>query len=114
MAYDEIKQELLKLKEALEQRLVKTEKHIKHEDGPLSADFEEQAVERQNDEVIYGLDEAARAELIQIRRALERVENGEYGLCRECGTEIPYERLEAIPYTDYCRDCVEKDVHENR
>jgi len=33
-----------------------------------------------------------------IDSALSRVKNGRYGLCMRCGTKIPSERLEAIPY----------------
>lgn len=107
MEYESIKNELLKKKDELEVRLNNTRKHITHADGPPNPDFAEQAVERQNDEVIYGLNESARAELIQIKRALERIDNGEYGICQECGRKIPPGRLKAIPYTSYCVECLE-------
>lgn len=107
MEYETIKNELLKKKDELEIRLSSTHKHITHADGPPNPDFAEQAVERQNDEVIYGLNESAKTELIQVKKALERIENGEYGICQECGRQIPLERLKAIPYTGYCVDCLE-------
>ena len=107
MEYDTIRQELLRKKEELEIRLSNTHKHITHADGPPNPDFAEQAVERQNDEVVYGLNESAKSELIQIKRALERMDNGDYGICQECGRQIPVERLKAIPYTSYCKDCLE-------
>src|SRR3990172_3934751 len=43
--------------------------------------------------------------LEQIDAALERVENGTYGLCEECGARIPKQRLNAIPYTTMCVKC---------
>ena len=43
--------------------------------------------------------------LDQIEAALERVEDGTYGLCEECGTKIPKQRLEAIPYASMCVKC---------
>lgn len=107
MEYESIKKELLKKKDELEVRLNNTQKHITHADGPPNPDFAEQAVERQNDEVIYGLNESARSELIQIKQALERIENGEYGICQECGRQIPLGRLKAIPYASYCVECLE-------
>lgn len=107
MEYETIKNELLKKKDELEIRVSSTRKHITHADGPPNPDFAEQAVERQNDEVIYGLNESAKTELIQVKKALERIENGEYGICQECGREIPMERLKAIPYTSYCVECLE-------
>jgi DnaK suppressor protein len=43
--------------------------------------------------------------LVQIEGALERVENGVYGICLECSGKIPKMRLKAIPYTPYCVKC---------
>lgn len=41
----------------------------------------------------------------QIDRALAKLDEGTYGLCDACGTEIPEERLEAIPATSQCVQC---------
>ena len=41
----------------------------------------------------------------QIEAALERIENGTYGFCTECGSRIPKTRLNALPYTPYCVKC---------
>jgi RNA polymerase-binding transcription factor DksA len=43
--------------------------------------------------------------LNEVRRALEKVEIGTYGLCDCCGKLIPTARLEAIPQTNFCLDC---------
>ncbi|TMF13679.1 MAG: conjugal transfer protein TraR [Chloroflexi bacterium] len=37
-------------------------------------------------------------ELAQVKRALERIEHGTYGLSEVSGKPIPIERLEAVPY----------------
>ena len=39
------------------------------------------------------------------RRALRRLETGEYGICEDCGRPIPQERLDVIPETTRCVDC---------
>ena len=46
------------------------------------------------------IDENARdrKELAQVKRALERIEQGTYGLSEISGKPIPIERLEAVPY----------------
>ncbi|MGI6119302.1 MAG: TraR/DksA C4-type zinc finger protein [Desulfosporosinus sp.] len=44
-----------------------------------------------------------RVETINV--ALERFDRGEYGICEHCGRDIPFERLEALPYTTVCTDC---------
>ncbi len=50
---------------------------------------------------------AARDEkyLKQLEMALERIENGTYGICRVCEKEIDHKRLEAVPTTTICFDC---------
>lgn len=44
------------------------------------------------------------AKLSEIDAALERIEQGEYGVCEVCGRQIADERLEAVPATRFCRD----------
>lgn len=48
------------------------------------------------------------AGLEAIDHALARLDQGVYGTCEECGVEIPYERLEAIPDAVLCIDCQAK------
>lgn len=38
-------------------------------------------------------------------RALGRLDDGSYGTCQGCGTDIPLDRLLAIPETQYCIAC---------
>lgn len=47
-----------------------------------------------------------------IEGALERIEEGTYGSCTECGGRIPKTRLNAIPYTPHCIKCASK--HQRR
>ncbi len=43
-----------------------------------------------------------------IDNALRKIykEPERYGVCENCGTEIPYDRLEMVPWTRFCMDCV--------
>ena len=59
-------------------------------------------------EFTLGLMENEESTLAQIEGALERIEDGDYGSCVECGRVIPKMRLNAIPYTPYCVKCAEK------
>jgi len=43
--------------------------------------------------------------LEQIEEALERIEDGIYGVCEECGAKIPAARLNALPYAVLCVRC---------
>ena len=45
------------------------------------------------------------AALERIETALERIEEGTYGECEECGAKIPKTRLNAIPYVTLCVKC---------
>ncbi|RMD87595.1 MAG: TraR/DksA family transcriptional regulator [Calditrichaeota bacterium] len=47
--------------------------------------------------------------LYHIEQALERIENGTYGLCQECGEPIGRERLEAVPHARLCIRCKSKE-----
>lgn len=46
--------------------------------------------------------------IAEIDRALQKLEDGTYGVCEVCGEEIPIERLEIIPSTRYCVECASK------
>jgi DnaK suppressor protein len=43
--------------------------------------------------------------LADIDGALSRVDDGTYGICAECSTEIPPRRLEALPFATLCVSC---------
>lgn len=45
------------------------------------------------------------AKLVAIDRALERLDEGTYGVCIHCGNPINPERLEILPYTEMCIAC---------
>jgi len=45
--------------------------------------------------------------LMQINRALERIEDGEFGICLECEEPISPKRLAAVPWAAYCLHCQE-------
>ncbi|MCM8711018.1 TraR/DksA C4-type zinc finger protein [Clostridium sp. SYSU_GA19001] len=44
----------------------------------------------------------------KIEDSLHNIENGSYGKCHMCGREIPEERLEFIPYAEFCVNCQDK------
>lgn len=44
----------------------------------------------------------------KIRKSLEGIENGDYGICEDCGEDISIERLKARPVTSFCIRCKTK------
>lgn len=102
---DAIRQDLETKKKKLTTRLGKISSHLRQENGPLNADWKEQAQELENEEVLQALDARGRFELEHIHLALERMDTGVYGECMECGDMIGPRRLQAMPYTQLCIDC---------
>ncbi len=74
-------------------------------DQPADRDWEEAAIEREDDEVLESMGEAGLHEIEMIRAALDRIEAGEYGYCVKCGEKISEERLDVLPATPFCRNC---------
>lgn len=103
------KEELERLKQELTRRLERYEAHQHREDGKLEADFSEQAVQRQNDEVVDSLESEVRVELRHVIHALDRLEEGEGDLCERCGDRINPERLKILPWASLCIRCAENE-----
>ena len=51
----------------------------------------------------------ARQHLDEVDAALLRVELGNYGVCENCGRDIPSARLEARPYARRCVQCAARE-----
>ena len=51
------------------------------------------------------LDENTKHLLNQIEHALVLIKKKKYGICESCSKPIPVARLEALPYSSYCKDC---------
>ncbi|GEM_PF-5389217 len=56
-------------------------------------------------ELTASLVELAGSRAVAVEGALRRFQEGRYGVCEECGEEIPVERLQAVPATVLCIDC---------
>ena len=72
---------------------------------PLEADSAEQAIDLADDEALASLDEVLRQEILQVKSALLRIENGTYGTCAICGDAIATDRLKALPTATRCIGC---------
>ena len=72
---------------------------------PVSDSFAEQAVERVEEEVLEDLGAAGVQEIRMIEAALDRIDQGTYGICVVCGDPIGDDRLDVLPQTPMCRDC---------
>lgn len=101
----EAKAALLALKQELASRVERTHKRIHGREERVSANFAEQSVEMESQQLVLSLDADGRRELREIDTALERIEAGTYGECTQCGKQIAEARLRALPYAALCIDC---------
>ncbi|MBT2723653.1 TraR/DksA C4-type zinc finger protein [Bacillus sp. ISL-46] len=74
--------------------------------------FADTATELEEREKQTLLIENAKSRLEEVNEALERITNGTYGVCVETGEDIPYDRLEALPYAKRTVEAQEKLEYE--
>jgi RNA polymerase-binding transcription factor DksA len=103
----ECREQLLLKREELETRLRKIQ-GSKGRSEPLSADWQEQAQELENKEVVDALDNLEHDELEKIALAFRMMEGGNYGNCAICEEEIPLHRMKAVPWASQCVNCASK------
>ena len=72
-------------------------------------DSEEQSVTDFAQEMDFALMEMKARTLTRIDEALQRVDQGTYGTCDECGKDIAEARLSAVPFALLCLECQERE-----
>ena len=96
-------------KARLEAQLAELEDRLSRLDRDLSEtpdpDSSERAVQMEDDEALEGQAQVVSNEIASVRRALERIADGSYGVCTNCGEDIAEGRLEARPEAALCIDC---------
>lgn len=73
------------------------------EDG--TQDSADEAYNLYNKNLLLGRVETDALKLRLIEQALQRIDNGTYGVCIECEEDIEEKRLEYVPFARYCTDC---------
>ena len=100
--YEAIKSELQERLRMLVDRVERIEDNLSE---TPDADWEEQAAQVEDDEVLSSVGNLGLEEVNQIKQALRQIEAGTYGICLRCKAEIPQARLEALPYATTCTRC---------
>jgi DnaK suppressor protein len=80
---------------------------LEHEPGDVQFDEEggEGGTSNVDREVDLILSAQARATITEIDLALAKIDSGTYGLCEQCGNQIPEARLQALPHASMCVAC---------
>ncbi len=71
-------------------------------------DIGDEAANIYNKQILLSLNESERMRLQEVDEALDRIANGTYGICEECGEPISLKRLEVRPVAKYCVACLSK------
>lgn len=99
------------LKAQFTQRIVELQERITaiHRDfaDGRDSDWSEQAGERENEEVLNALESEAKVEIQHLSNAINRMENGTYGICQACGETIAKQRLAVQPAAEKCIQCAD-------
>ena len=102
---ESIKQNLLKMRQELMdevQAKYAASREIGESNVPDLADVSSNAYSR---EMLLNLSEAHHRQMQDIDAALNRLDEGEYGVCTGCGEDISPRRMEVRPFSRYCIDC---------
>lgn len=105
MALEQVRARLLARRAELQQRRQRIALDLSRQHETLSKDFDDRAIQLENDEPLQAIGNAAVLELADIDMALERLALGLYGVCRVCGERISAARLAAIPQATICQRC---------
>ncbi|NWG12842.1 MAG: TraR/DksA family transcriptional regulator [Acidobacteria bacterium] len=98
------KQRLLEKQAALMATVQRIEGYGREKE-PAIQDVADMAVESYTKEFLFGKSSGDRRILQLIQDALERIDAKTYGECLHCEGPIQPKRLDAVPWTQYCRDC---------
>lgn len=107
-----MRQILVKRRDTLRRALAGDLNSLKELCGEPPGDTVDSALDSIKDEISSQLAEVESRELNRIEYALERMREGQFGICEGCGTNIPMARLNALPYAKYCLLCQREVEHQ--
>ncbi len=111
----EIKQKLLQQKQALAEDVNKTVEGLhQFQSKDEMTDFTDQSSIESNRDLLLQMNDRDLNLLEKIDRTLEKIEEGSYGTCEDCGCEIGKERLKAHLIVSLCVDCKTEQEKLNR
>ena len=77
------------------------------------ADITDDAAQSFNHQLIMEFGEQEWKKLRLVEEAIEKMDDGQYGICSECKEPIPDARLQVIPFTAHCVGCLETIEKDN-
>ena len=101
---------LLDMREGLVGQVMEAEQYSRERDSEATQDPADMAANAYTKELLFSMSANDRQLLELIDEALERIEEGEFGLCVHCGEPMQEKRLEAVPWARHCLRC--QDLQE--
>ena len=94
--------------QALRKAVSRTEEDGRVADQDTAQDIADRAASSYTKEFLFSVSNNDRQLLQMVENALQRLREGSFGECVNCGNEINAKRLDAVPWTRYCIECQEK------
>lgn len=94
--------------QSLRKAVRRTEEDGRIADQDSAQDIADRAASSYTKEFLFSVSNNDRQLLQMVETALQRIREGSFGECVNCGNEINPKRLEAVPWTRYCIACQEK------
>ncbi len=102
---EKLEQQLREQRRVLFEQVAETEADLQFIADDRESELEERAQEECAARLFARLDLRGKHEIEEIDAALQRIGDGTYGVCAQCGRRIKIERLRALPVTRYCIAC---------
>lgn len=101
---------------ALTQKQARAIEPSRTDDLDTKVDEDQQPLTEMSQAIASNLNRADARTLAQSKKALARLKNDpdDFGNCQDCGDEIPFQRLTAMPYVELCVDCQGKSDAKGR
>lgn len=104
---EEVKKKLEAEKKEIENELAKFKESLDF--GDEKDHMEEESDESEEMGTYFSIKKLQDTRLEAINRALEKIRNGTYGLCEQCGKPIEQEILDIDPESALCKNCKHKE-----
>ena len=105
---DALKKRLLTKQEELLRVVSRSEHDGREADEEVTQDIADKAANSYTKEFLFHQSDENRRLLQLVNEALNRMQEGTFGLCVACGKEVQPKRLEAVPWARHCIECQEK------
>ena len=107
---ESLREELLRLRDSMEEE----ERQIGEEEGDTQLDSGDLSQDMFTRELDATVEQTAEKRLHYVERALQKIEEGSYGICDDTGEKIPKGRLEAVPEAIRTVEAQERFERERR